>query len=497
MNIYTIIASVKAFFRKPVADAALEPPRKSTYYAPLRSSETAYAPPKSMRDYLKPYPAPSGMAMDDAPGLLNEYPVDIGDMNYADVLREGLSFFGYPYLALLSQRSEYRLLASVRAEEMTRKWIKLTYTGENEDGNERVKELTQACEDFNVRDMFRRVIEMDGIFGRAHIFIDNGEAGDDLKTPLQMRPEKIKKGGLKGLRTLEPFWAYPQAYAAIDPLSPSFYRPDTWFVQAVEVHRTRLLTIVSKPVPDILKPQYAFGGLSLTQLAKPYVDNWLRTRQSVSDMLHTYSTNVLASDLNTLVPGGQDASDLMSRARFFSEVKDNQGLMVIDKNREDLKNVAAPLAGLHELQAQAQEQMAAVARTPLVKLLGITPSGLNANSEGEIAVFYDHIHAEQEFVVRPSLSTVLEALQLHLWGKIDPDIGFIFEPLHEMTEEQKATIEKTKAETDDLYVNMGAVDQAEVRRRLANDEESPYPGLDVDDVPEMPGADDLGPDDAD
>ncbi|MGF6605041.1 hypothetical protein P3T23_009802, partial [Paraburkholderia sp. GAS448] len=47
----------------------------------------------------------------------------------------------------------------------------------------------------------------------------------------------------------------------------------------------------------MLKPAYAFGCLSLSQIAKPYVDNWLRTRQSVSDLLHSFSTMVLKTNL--------------------------------------------------------------------------------------------------------------------------------------------------------------------------------------------------------
>ncbi|WP_198327721.1 hypothetical protein [Mesorhizobium sp. WSM1497] len=34
-----------------------------------------------------------------------------------------------------------------------------------------------------------------------------------------------------------------------------------------------------------MKPTYSFGGLSLSQMVKPYVDNWLETRQSVNDII--------------------------------------------------------------------------------------------------------------------------------------------------------------------------------------------------------------------
>ncbi|MNT75193.1 hypothetical protein D3C72_2140700 [compost metagenome] len=73
----------------------------------------------------------------------------------------------------------------------------------------------------------------------------------------------------------------------------------------------------------------------------------------------------------------------------------------------------------------------------------------------------------------------MDIIQLSEFGEIDPDITFEFEPLHEMTREQLATIRKTEAETDQIYENVGAVTNNEVREKLASDPNSPYSGLDL------------------
>ncbi|WP_163489245.1 anti-CBASS protein Acb1 family protein, partial [Klebsiella pneumoniae] len=84
------------------------------------------------------------------------------------------------------------------------------------------------------------------------------------------------------------------------------------------------------------------------------------------------------------------------------------------------------------LQAQTQEHMAAVSGVPLIKLLGISPAGLNASSEGEIRTFYDSIHSFQERFYGPHLRTVIDIVQLNEFGDVDPDIGYEFEPLWSM-----------------------------------------------------------------
>ena len=49
---------------------------------------------------------------------------------------EGLAFPGYPYLAELAQRPEYRNIVETLAEEMTRKWIKIISTGDDDKTDE-------------------------------------------------------------------------------------------------------------------------------------------------------------------------------------------------------------------------------------------------------------------------------------------------------------------------------------------------------------------------
>ena len=63
---------------------------------------------------------------------------------------------------------------------------------------------------------------------------------------------------------------------------------------------------------------------------------------------------------------------------------------------------------------------------------------------------------------------------------------FEFSPLEQMNDEQKATIGKTKADADAVYIQSGVLAPEEIRERLAKDESGDYSGIDVEDVPEPP-----------
>ena len=404
--------------------------------------------------------------------------------NYAIAapLHEGLGFLGYSYLAELAQRPEYRRVTEIIATEATRKWIKLQGTDKD-----RIIAIEKAMQALGVRDVFRKVVEHDGFFGRGQIYIDTGHTGNsgELAKPLAATSAKIGKGRLKGLRAVEPFWSYPGVYGTTDPLSPDYYVPQQWNVMGRSIHTSRMLTVVGREMPDILKPVYAFGGLSLSQMVKPYVDNWLRTRQSVSDLVHSFSTMVLSTDMSQVLSGGVNTS-LIKRLTMFNLMRDNRGVFALNKETEELSNVTTPLATLDNLQAQAQEQMASPAGIPLIVLLGVTPMGLNASSDGEMRAFYGRIKAYQEQTLRAPVHRLLDIIQLSEFGNIDESVSFEFHDLWEMDELAQATMVKTLADADTALVNGGVISPEEARTRKSQDERDPYYGVDLSAAPPEP-----------
>lgn len=431
-------------------------------------------------------PGNTGLAMDGAVGEVQNWANNFALNGY---FTEGITFLGYAYLSELAQRPEYRVISETIANEMTRKWIRFT-SHEGEDKSAKIKELEAEFKRLNVRDMFCRAAEQDGFFGRGHIYIDTGDTDDpaELQLPVgdgwnEISIAKFAKQPIKALRTVEAVWCYPTDYNSNDPLKGNWYRPDSWYVQAKIVHTSRLITLIGREVPDLLKPTYSFGGLSLSQMVKPYVDNWLQTRQSVNDIISAFTVFVLASNLGESLQA--DGDQLFRRAQLFNDLRSNRGLMMIDKETEDFKNVSASLSGLDMLQAQAQEHMASVSHIPLVKLLGTQPAGLNASSEGELRSFYDYVHSFQEHLFRHPLHRLMGLVMISLWGKPDDGISFEFEKLWGLDEKGDADVEKTKAERDQILIDSGVITPEESRKRVAADPDSDFSSIDVEDVPDL------------
>ena len=497
---------IKNLFSRWAAKPAPEPvavkveqeaPRKINPYVLAMSGQKPDADVKPHEAY-KP---PAGVIPADAEK--NVLAMDSTPYDYLNSTYCATGFKGYPYLATLTQYPEYRKLYETIAEEMTRTWSTLQAIGDT-DKSEKIHAIEQALIKHRVRDIFRMADELDGAFGRGQIYIDvrmpNSKMpaqldAAELETVLLRDPAKITKGSLIGFKVVEPVWTYPSAYNADNPLADDYYKPTSWYVMGKRVHSSRMLLFVSRPVPDMLKASYNFGGISLSQLAEQYVNNFLRTRQSVSDMVHAYSLSGIATNMQDVLSGGGGEA-MFARAQLYNNIRDNRGLLLVDKESEEFFQFNTPLNGLDALQAQSQEQLASVSSIPLVKLLGISPAGLNASSEGEIEVFDDHILARKRKTYAEPLTDVINIIQLDLFGEIDPDITFEFESMQEMSDLDKATIRKTNADTDSVLIASAVISQDDARERLINDKDSGYTSLEANpEVDDVPDDDDLDGDD--
>lgn len=388
-------------------------------------------------------------------------------------------FPGYQNLAALATRPEYRAFASTLSTELTREGIEITSKDRTKakEMAEKIKELEEACEYYGVMGIIQKAAEHDCFFGRGQISINI--KGADVSVPLILDPRTIKKGSLTGFSNIEPMWTSPSAYNALDPTAPDFYKPSTWWVLGREMHASRLLTIITRPLPDMLKPAYNFSGISMSQLAQPYVENWLRTRQSVSDLVDKFSRTFLKTNMAQVLNGGE-GGDVFDRVEMYVNMQSNLGLAVMDFESEDIVQVNTPLSGLADLQSQSQEHMCSVSKIPAIKLTGISPSGLNASSEGEIRSFYDDISSVQQSYYFSQLDTMLKVIQLSKWGEIDDAITFKFKSLWQTSAKEESEIRFNKAQEAQIYITNSVIDPSEARQQLSDDPDSGWDNIDGD-----------------
>lgn len=384
-------------------------------------------------------------------------------------------FVGYPKLSQLVQSSEYRSVVETTAEEMTREWGEVK--GDNPDLIEKIEEELKRLE---VRNLMRKHIENDMTFGRSQMAIRIKGQENNQNLPLLLTPSGVPKGSLDGFAVIDPIWTTPSMYNSTDPFRDDFYVPEKWYVLGTETHRDRLMTLIMRPVPDIMKPAYNFSGISMVQLMIPYVQRFHRTVDSVSDLVHTYSMTGLATNMESVLSGNAGGlTSMITRIKMFAKMKDNQNIMMINKNEEEFFQLNTPLNTLDALQEQAHKMLCTPSKTPQVKLLGLVEGGLSSSQDGEIRVYYDHISALQEAHLMPQMDTILKLIMLNLNGEIDETVHFQFKSLYQLSAKEQAEVNEIKARTATTLIDGGIIDGEEARTTLQEDEDNDYQHIDL------------------
>lgn len=420
-------------------------------------------------------------------------------------------FLGYGVLANLTQDGLIRSGVEMRADEMTRKWIEITYGGKDEQGEREqgmndggqtsplfplaeraeretesiIPELNAEAERFGLRKLFREAAAMSGYFGGCLAYIDVGDlTDDDLKTPLRLDADTFAQGALRGFRLVEPYNIAPGRYNASSPISESYFKPETWYIWGTEVHASRFLYFSEGKPPMLLLPAYNFFGIPLSQIVLDAVTHFTECREAEARLLTKFSLTVMKTDMSAVLTGG-GTGEIDKRIQYFVQMRDNDGVMLVNNETEDIIKLETPLAGVTDIVRQTMEMVAAMFGEPVVKLWGVTPGGLNSTGEADMQNHYDHINSVQEKIFRAPLKHALEVLQINKFGAVDDAITFTFAPLGADDDRAVADTQKVKADTAAVLFDRGIVSGGEVRKALAEDPKSQFTNIDPDEeVPE-------------
>ena len=132
---------------------------------------------------------------------------------------------------------------------------------------DKIKQINDILDNLGVHKAFQKVTKSDGFFGRGHLYLDNGVTNDDDelrmdlgdgRNPLSKQKVGSDKSGksqrLIRVLPVEATWCYPTGYDSVDPLSPDWYRPITWFVPFPLASPDRFSGSVREPEREVMPP---------------------------------------------------------------------------------------------------------------------------------------------------------------------------------------------------------------------------------------------------
>lgn len=408
------------------------------------------------------------VGMDSVVGSLTQHAIEMGQFPVT-------AFVGYGALQQIAQNGMIRNCIKTVADDITREWIKIT--GGDDTPPEKIEKLQDAQEtQYRLQSLFNDAICKVGFMGGAFIFIrtePKDEPNVDLTLPLMVNNKSAEVGASSKVSfvVVDPINVSPGPYNSYEPLRSDYMKPSSWMVLGHQVHASRLITLYANEPPTLLKPAYNFLGIPQAQILWDYVNHWNECRVSAQELIKKLSLLIYYTDMQSRMGSYGGVQELDAIMEVLQHYRNNDSVFVADKEADQVDNVQTTVSGVQDIVRQAQEMIAAINRTPAVKLFGISPSGFNATGESDIRNYNDHVRSQQE-LYRPAIQKCLEVIQMQLFDEVDPSISFEFNELNLDNESAQAMNFNARVTALSTLKDRNVISAEELRQAVRMDENS-------------------------
>lgn len=408
---------------------------------------------------------------------------NISDLQLSWYASQG--FVGYSACAMLAQHPMIDKACTIPAEDAIRNGWDITINDGKVSDADLIEQIRKRDEYYHINEALIECLRMSKVFGIRVVLFDV-RSDDPLYYEKPFNPDGVTPGSYRGISQIDPYWITPEldTDAASNPASRHFYEPTWWRCGAKRYHRSHLFVYIPKPVSDLLKPTYLFGGLALTQQIYERVYAAERTANEAPMLAMTKRMLVLNIDLSK---AAAKANSLIERIKTFVSTRDNSGVYVAGKD-DTVTQLETSLTDVDTVAMLGYQLVASIADVPATRLLGTSPKGFQSNGTGEDNNYRQHLASLQNHGCMPLLQRHYLLMSLSDMGGqylITPE----FRPTDEPTATELADIRFKNSQSALNYFNAGSVDGADIRKVLISDPASGYNCLDDDDIPTPPQPD--------
>jgi len=325
----------------------------------------------------------------------------------------------------------------------------------------------------------------------------------------------------KNIRSIEEIRVFERAIVQPDYMSQyqfAFYddfeaqerpfgQPEYYCVYSVygqfRVHYTRCLIFKNGEHPEFASNDYyRFWGIPEYVKLRESLRETVTTHQNGSKLLERSVLGIYKmKDLSSVLSTDEGEEKVIKRLEIIDMARHILNSLAIDNDGEDYNYINAQLAGVKDIIDSTCNMLSAVTEIPQSILFGRSPAGMDATGDNDMDNYEHLLNRIQSQSLKDNTEKLVKIILIQLIkeGRMEkdlPEYEIRFNPFKQMSELDTATIEQTKAATNQtkaqtaqVYVDMGALDPTEVRKALADSDDYQIQGLveeDSDEVLELP-----------
>lgn len=339
------------------------------------------------------------------------------------------------------------------ADDMTREWIDLSFDGMDGESNQ---QRMESIEKFHsIRTKVNEVLRWARLYGGALLVL--GINGDDLSTPLDI--ESVTKGSLKWVRVLDRHRVSPVGSLVTDIDDPNFGLPDKYTISdtSINIHYSRCIRFDGQKLPYHAWVANGLWDDSELQHVIDSLRNCDTSTASIATMMFEANIDIVSvPDLSMLLATRDGEQKVIKRFQLSALMKSFNRTLLLDGN-EKYDKKSNNFTNLDKVARLFMNDVSGAADIPLTRLFGSSPDGLNSTGDSDIRNYYDMLASKQESDLRKPLEFLYDIMYRSEFGSPPKDLKISFKPLWQMSSVDQATVDKTNAERDEIYLANGVI----------------------------------------
>jgi len=302
-----------------------------------------------------------------------------------------------------------------------------------------------------------KALRLARLYGGSAIIL--GEKNGDPTQPLNVG--RLAAGGLDFIHVASRY-EITAGEVDRDAASAGWGQPKSYTMSSttggsLKIHPSRVITFVGADLPDLTMSQG--WGDSVLQALEEAVANAGLAATSIAQLLQEAKVDVFKIPRFMENVGDETyRKQVVDRVTLANQAKSITNGLLMDAE-EEYQQKQISFSQLPEVLSLYLQIAAGAADIPATRLLGQSPAGMNSTGESDLRNYYDRLVAEQEVYLRPRLERIDEALIRSALGARPPEVHFVFAPLWQISQKDKADIFKTTADAARVIAGNGGTSE--------------------------------------
>lgn len=350
-------------------------------------------------------------------------------------------------------------------EDMIREWVYVKFDDTLKDNQKIIEKLEKKL---SVKAKVKEALSWARLYGGSVIVVGiKGQTNpEQFRQPLNIGT--LKKDQLQSLHVMDRWRVTGSPELTKDLGSPNFGLPEYYTLaeSSVQIHHTRVIRFNGEKVPYFAWHKNGRWDDSSLQHVFDSLLNADTGTQSISSMLFEATVDVISvENLAEVISSKNGESNIIKRFQLASLMKSINRTLLID-GKETFTKHQINFANIDKIIDKFMDDVCGACGIPRTRLFGQSPGGMQSTGAGELRNYYDMISSKQALELSPQLEYLYSIIAISALGALPDDFEIVFNPLWQLSENEQAIIDKSNADRDKAYLEMGVVNEGVIAREL-------------------------------